>query len=124
MKTIIDRDDFGSILRLLKSSNLTQITDRDELCSWTDGDWGEYWYLFKNDDDTIRVSFIDSYNHDKTLIDISFLKEIFSFGKKSYGNTLKFVFENRLEPTDLAAMCRWNDIVFTDLEFKYGLNKD
>lgn len=124
MKTIIDRDDFGSILRLLKSSNLTQITDRDELCSWADGDWGEYWYLFKNDDDTIRVSFIDSYNHDKTLIDISFLKEIFSFGKKVYGNTLKFVFENRLDPTDLAAMCRWNDIVFTDLEFKYGLNKD
>ena len=122
MKAIIDRDEFGNILRLLKFLNLTQITDREELCKWTDGDWGEYWYLFRNEDDTIRVSFINTLN-EKTILDIAFLKDITSFGKKFYINSLKFIFEMRLDPTDLAAMCRWNDIVFTDLDFKYGLKK-
>lgn len=122
MKAIIDRDEFGNILRLLKSLNLTQITDREELCNWTDGDWGEYWYLFRNEDDTIRVSFINTLN-EKTILDIAFLKDITSFGKKFYINSFEFIFEKRLDPTDLAAMCRWNDIAFTDLDFKYGLKK-
>ena len=117
MKAIIDRDEFGNILRLLKPLNLTQIIDREEL-----GDWGEYWYLFRNEDDTIRVSFINTLN-EKTILDIAFLKDITSFGKKFYINSFKFVFEKRLDPTDLAAMCRWNDIVFTNLDFKYGLKK-
>lgn len=122
MKAIIDRDEFGNILRLLKSLNLTQITDREELCNWTDGDWGEYWYLFRNEDDTIRVSFINTLN-EKTILDIAFLKDITSFGKKFYINSFEFIFEKRLDPTDLAAMCRWNDIAFIDLDFKYGLKK-
>ena len=122
MKAIIDRDEFGNILRLLKSLNLTQITDREELCNWTDGDWGEYWYLFRNEDDTIRVSFINTLN-EKTILDIAFLNDIKKKKKKFYINSFKFIFETRLDPTDLAAMCRWNDIVFTDLDFKYGLKK-
>jgi hypothetical protein len=121
MNAIINEVEFGCILRILKGLNLVQITDREELCKWSDGDWGEYWYLFKNEEDTIRVSFIDTYKHDKTLIDISFLKEVLSFGKKIYGNTLKFTLNKRIDPTDLSAMCRWNDIFFTDLNFKYGL---
>lgn len=43
---------------LTRGSKFRQITDKDYLMGWTDGDWSDYYYVFTNDNG-LRIEFVD-----------------------------------------------------------------
>lgn len=55
----ITKEGLDNILyALTRGSNFRQITDKDYLCGWTDGDWSDYYYVFTNDNG-LCIEFID-----------------------------------------------------------------
>jgi len=105
----VTKEEFGSILRMLGYMGLTQVTDKEEIARWTNGDWKKYFLLFRDGSDNAKVDIINGVN-DETILDIAFLSEITSYGKKIYGNGLHFVLNEPIEINELQSMLRWNCI--------------
>ena len=43
---------------LTRGSKFKQISDKDYISGWTDGDWSDYYYVFTNDNG-LRIEFVD-----------------------------------------------------------------
>ena len=117
----ITKEEFGSMLRTLGYMGLTQVTNKDEIAAWTNGDWKQYYLLFRDGSDNARVTFINGVN-DETILEITFLSEITNYGKKIYGNELRFILNETIEIKELEAMLRWNCIYLSNPELALKRN--
>lgn len=108
------------LLAILGKIEFEQITDSETMTKWVDGDWGEYWYLFRTKDDNVRLSIIDSHKSDKTYITILHCEDNNSNEEKFYGGLLSahFNFE-RLSVDNLVKLLEKFNINFKDKDFKF-----
>lgn len=54
---------------LSRNSKFTQISDKDEVRGWTDGDWGDYYYVFSNGHG-LRIEFVDGPDDGKLWVTV------------------------------------------------------
>lgn len=107
-------------LKLFSRCNLKQVTKREEMVRWFDGDWGTYWFLFKTPDDGMRIDIV--HQRDNTTRFATY------FGKRVDGRpTPFFTGEGGMTITtpyipldDLIDLCVKSGLKFEDPEFTYA----
>ena len=117
----INKFSIDGLLSIIGKIDLEQITDESILYNWFDGDWGEYWYLFKTKDDNMRVEFVDGHNNGCTYIKICHCEKITPQGKKIYGGKLSLSFTiSHLSQSQIIELIESFGLKFTNKEFKFS----
>lgn len=116
--------DIPSYLKGFSENNLTQVTDRHEMCRWFDGDWGSYWFLFKNPNNSMRMDIVHQRNG-KTRFGIYYSRPVPGTEKKIFGDGCEggggmYIYTQYIPLNELIKLCTDNGINFKDPGFTYA----
>ena len=121
MKTIVaTKEDIAFYLKEFSKHDLKQITNREEMRHWFDGDWGTYWFLFKNPRDSVRVDIVHQRDN-TTRFAMYTSKPIKNTNKKFFtSDGCARIITPYIPVNELIDICVKNGIEFEDKEFTYA----
>ena len=105
-------------LRILSKCGLKQITSRDEMVRWFDGDWGTYWFLFRTPDDSMRMDMVHQ-RDGTTRFATSFAVRGRNRNYYTSDGGIR-VYTEYIPVSDLIKLCTDCGIGFEDPEFTYA----
>lgn len=111
-------EDIPIYLKKFSEYNLEQVTSRDEMVKWFDGDWGTYWFLFKNPSDTARMDIVHQRNN-TTRFGIYFGRKLKKSNKTIF-DVLDVIITPYIPLNKLIKLCVENGIKFRDKEFTFA----
>jgi hypothetical protein len=110
--------DIPLYLKKFSKYDFKQITSRDEMVRWFDGDWGTYWFLFKNSDDTVRMDIVHQRNG--TTRFAMYAGRKIKNSNKTIFDGLGAIITPYIPIKELVELCVDNGIKFKDPEFTFA----